>query len=41
MVQQIHVLETMRPIDFLAFRNQLTPAIVSSRRSARGRCVTC
>jgi tryptophan 2,3-dioxygenase len=26
MVQQIHVIETMRPIDFLAFRNQLTPA---------------
>jgi tryptophan 2,3-dioxygenase len=26
MVQQIHVIETMRPIDFLGFRNQLTPA---------------
>jgi tryptophan 2,3-dioxygenase len=26
MVQQIHVIETMRPIDFLAFRSQLTPA---------------
>jgi tryptophan 2,3-dioxygenase len=26
MVQQIHVLETMRPIDFLGFRNALTPA---------------
>ena len=26
MVQQIHVIETMRPIDFLAFRNALTPA---------------
>ena len=26
MVQQIHVIETMRPVDFLGFRNQLTPA---------------
>jgi tryptophan 2,3-dioxygenase len=26
MVQQIHVIETMRPIDFLGFRNALTPA---------------
>ena len=26
MVQQIHVIETMRPIDFLAFRSALTPA---------------
>jgi tryptophan 2,3-dioxygenase len=26
MVQQIHVIETMRPIDFLGFRSQLTPA---------------
>jgi tryptophan 2,3-dioxygenase len=26
MVQQIHVIETMRPVDFLGFRNSLTPA---------------
>ena len=26
LVQQIHVLETMRPVDFLAFRSRLNPA---------------
>ncbi|MEW6731697.1 MAG: tryptophan 2,3-dioxygenase family protein, partial [Acidobacteriota bacterium] len=26
LVQQIHILETMLPVDFLAFRNQLKPA---------------
>jgi tryptophan 2,3-dioxygenase len=39
LVQQIHVLETMRPVDFLAFRANLNPA--SGFQSAQFRQVEC
>ena len=39
LVQQIHVLESMRPVDFLAFRNRLKPA--SGFQSVQFREVEC
>jgi tryptophan 2,3-dioxygenase len=39
LVQQIHVLESMRPVDFLDFRSQLNPA--SGFQSAQFREVEC
>ena len=39
LVQQIHVLETMRPVDFLAFRTRLKPA--SGFQSVQFREVEC
>ncbi len=39
LVQQIHVLESMRPVDFLAFRGHLNPA--SGFQSAQFREVEC
>jgi len=39
LVQQIHVLESMRPVDFLAFRKNLNPA--SGFQSAQFRQVEC
>jgi tryptophan 2,3-dioxygenase len=39
LVQQIHVLETMRPVDFLAFRSKLNPA--SGFQSVQFREVEC